>query len=385
VTWADPGRDLLRFLTAGQVDALSAGATLLGSGGGGDVALGVELLRHALHERPVRVVPAAHLPPGALVVHVGIVGGPDVLAERLIDPADLAVAARAVVGEVGGELAAVGVIEIGGLNAAVGVLAAAELGVPVVDGDLMGRAFPRIGQTALAVAGHAAAPMALVGPGGDVVVVPACSGGKGQALVAACASAMGGAAALALYPTTAEVLAAVGVRGSVSACVRLGRAFSTYAGPAHPGQAHPGQAHAGQAHAGQAQAGPAQARVGTAELVHGLGGRLVGEGRVDELRPRIGQAPGSLTLSDRESGSVVRVDHVDEFLAVAVDGAAVVRPPDVIVALDPSNRRPLRCDEVRLGQALAVFTLPPLHAWPASADPVVGPAGFGLELDWTTR
>ncbi|MFJ3819681.1 S-methyl thiohydantoin desulfurase domain-containing protein [Streptomyces nodosus] len=55
------------------------------------------------------------------------------------------------VGHLGGELAAVGVIEIGGLNAVAAVLAAARLGAPVLDGDLMGRAFPRINRTTVTV------------------------------------------------------------------------------------------------------------------------------------------------------------------------------------------------------------------------------------------
>ena len=340
-----------RLLTAGQVDALAAGATLLGSGGGGDVALGTQLLRHALSERPVQVIDAADLASDALVVHVGVVGAPDVLSERLIAPGDLAAAARAVAGHLGGALAAAGIIEIGGLNAAVGVLAAAQLQVPVIDGDLMGRAFPRISQTTLAVAGCGAAPLALVGAAGDCVVILAGSAGSAERLVAACTLALGGAAALALYPATAGMLAALGVRASLTSCLRLGRDYL------------------------------ACKEAGAAGLVQRLGGRLVCEGRVDEIRPRLDQVPGSLTMSGRSGGSVVRVDYLDEFLAVTVDGRTVAVTPDIIVAFDPSGRKPLRCDQVRAGQALVVFTLRSLHAWPASARPVVGPAGFRLELD----
>jgi DUF917 family protein len=355
VTWAGTTGDARRLLSVRQVDALAAGATLLGSGGGGDVALGAQLLRHLLVERPVPVVPAGELPPDALVVHVGIVGGPDVLAERLIDPADLAVAARAVVDRLDGDLAAVGVIEIGGLNAAAGVLAAAQLDVPVVDGDLMGRAFPRISQTTLAVAGHPPTPIGMVGAGGDVVVMPVCSAHSAQALVAACASAMGGAGALALYPAKAAVLTEAGVRDSVSRCVRLGADYLASTGLA------------------------------TTELVDRLGGQVVIEGRIDELRPRLGAAPGSLTIGDHATGPIVRVDHLDEFLAVTVDGSTVAATPDVIVAMDPSSRKILRSDQVRLGQPLAVFTLPALHTWPAAAAAVVGPAAFGLDLEPVPR
>lgn len=352
--------DVLRGLSAEHVDALAAGATLLGSGGGGDPAMGTLLLRHLLDGRPpVPVVPASALPADALVVHVGVGGAPDVLAERLIDPDDCARAAEAVVRHLGGRLAAVGVIEIGGLNALVGVLAAARLGVPVVDGDLMGRAFPRINQATLAVAGHSPAPMAIVGPLGDTVVVTTASASAAQALMVATAGAFGGAATMAMFPTTAGALVEHGVHGSLSACVALGRAFLDLTG---------------------ASSAPASAVV-----AEGLGGSLLGEGRVDQLVPRSGPDPGSLTLTDRRSGAVLRVDLLEEYLAVTVDGSTVACAPDVIVALDPRTRRPIRTDEVRPGQALALCTLPALHDWPDEAQAVVGPAGFGLQLAGARR
>ena len=340
-------------ITADDVDALAAGALLLGSGGGGAVALGRQLL-HRLLGRPsaVRLVPAAELPPEALVVHAGVVGSPDVLGERLLNPADLAAAASAVAGYVGGELSALGVIEIGGLNGPVGVLAAAELGLPLVDGDLMGRAFPRIDQSTLALAGCPITPLALVNPAGDTVLVPRCAASMVQPLVSATVGAMGGAAVLALFPSPAGVLAEHGVAGSVSACLELGRNFlAAIASGVEPEL-----------------------------LVDRIGGRVLADGQVDEVRPRQGGALGAMTVTDR-SGSTVRIDHLDEFLAVTVDGAVAAATPEVIVAMDASGRAVVRTDQVHTGQRLVVFTLPALHRWRANEIDRVGPSGFGLHLE----
>ncbi|WP_020392079.1 DUF917 domain-containing protein [Kribbella catacumbae] len=349
----DPSDDVLPRIRAEHVDALAAGAVLLGSGGGGDVSVGRQLLRGLLRDRSIEMLPASVLAPDTLVVHVGVVGGPDVISERLVDPGDLALAAQAVVGHLGGRLGAVGVIEIGGLNGLMGVLAAARLGVPVVDGDLMGRAFPLIDQTTLAVAGHPMTPMALVSPAGDTVLVATGSARTTQALLTSTAVAMGGAAAVALYPTTAAVLNQVGVHGSLSACLALGTAYLD----------------------------PRAVDVRT--MIDLLGGRLLFDGRVDEIRPRRGGELGCVTLGDPVTGATARVDHKDEFLAVSCDGATVTATPDVVVALDPSNHTPLRTDQLRVGQPLVVFALPPLHDWPAEAAPVVGLARFGLDLEVT--
>jgi hypothetical protein len=354
VTPTGPTSKELRRFAAEHVDALAAGAVLLGSGGGGDVAVAAQLLRQLLGSRSVEVVAAKSLPPDALVVHVGVVGAPDVLAERLIAPEDFAIAARAVVAQVGGELSAVGVIEIGGVNAMIPVLTAAQLGLPVVDGDLMGRAFPRISQTTLALAGHRAEPLAVVSPAFDTVIVPTCSAKAAESLVTSCVAAMGGAAALALYPTTATVLAAVGVPGSLSSCVKLGGTYLS-------------------------------ALLGTVELADRLGGRRVFEGRVEELLPRDGPTPGSITLGDHGSGSTVRIDYLDEFLAVTMDGTTLACTPEVVVALDPRTRQPLRTDQIRLGQTLVLLTLPALHQWPDEARTVVGPPAFGLDLELVPR
>lgn len=334
----------LTSITADDVPALTAGATLLGSGGGGLVAVPDALLRRRLGRIPV--VAAADLPPGALVVHVGVVGAPDIHNERLINPADMATAVQAVVGQLSGELAAVGIIEIGGMNGPTALVGALELGVPIVDGDLMGRAFPSIEMSTLAVAGHPATPLALVSPHGDTVVVPRASSNMAVAVLNGTVRAMGGAAALALFPTSAGILAEIGVVGSLSTCVALGESLLAARGE----DAH--------------------------TIVEALGGRVLIEGSVDDMHVRADNAPGSITVAIPD-GSVGRIDHLDEILAVSHDGRALASTPEVINALDSSTLLPLRPEQIRPGQGIVVFALPALHTWPPGA---VDPAAFGLEL-----
>jgi DUF917 family protein len=339
-------------LSAARVPALAAGATLLGSGGGGEVATGALLLSRELAGAPVPLIAAAALAPDTLVVHAGLVGAPDVLAERLADPDDFADAVRTAAEVAGGSAGAVGVIEIGGLNAVVAAVAAARLGLPLVDGDLMGRAFPRIDQTVAAVAGVDPAPLVLVGPGGNSVVVRQCSRRLAERLLRANVLALGGAAALAVHPLPAARLAAMGVRGSVSACLGLGDRLLT-----------------------------ARDTGGTPEgLADALGAELLAVGRVEELAPRQDLTPGWATLTDGRTGAVVRVDLLDEYLAVTVDGVTRAATPQIIAAVDPSGRRPLRADQLRTGGHLILLRLPSLHAWPAEAEPLVGPTAFGLDL-----
>ncbi|MBM7520438.1 DUF917 domain-containing protein [Nocardioides nitrophenolicus] len=331
-----------------DVDAFAAGAAILGAGGGGDVRVGAHLLRHLLAERSLRLVPAADLPPDGIVVHTGAVGSPDVISERLLSPVDLARAAAAVAEQVMGPIRAAAAFEIGGLNALVGAIGAIELGLPFVDGDLMGRAFPKLTQNTLALNGVAPVPLAVASPAGDVVVVPLMGPRAVEPILAGITAGMGGAASVAGYPIAAGDLDRMGVRGSVSACIELGRRFLAARSAALP------------------------------VLIGDLGARLHGVGRVEEIVPRSSTAPGTLTVIDGGDGAVVRVDHQEEFLATTVDGVPGASTPDVVAVLDNRSRRPLQVEEVRVGQAVVVCSLPALHTWPASARHLVGPSAFGL-------
>ena len=116
----------------------------------------------------MRVVAPAAVPDGQLVVDAGYMGAPTVgLEKRDSDQADAAVqavlaahrsAAEADASGTGGSgsgegsagrqaaprLAAIMAGEVGGGNGLEPLVVASRLGLPVVDGDLMGRAFPEL-------------------------------------------------------------------------------------------------------------------------------------------------------------------------------------------------------------------------------------------------
>ena len=72
------------FITADDIEDLCLGATLLGTGGGGDPYI-AKLVAYEALERygPVRVVNAADLPPDALVLTTAIIGAPTVILEKI--------------------------------------------------------------------------------------------------------------------------------------------------------------------------------------------------------------------------------------------------------------------------------------------------------------
>lgn len=338
-------------IAAGDIDALATGASLLGCGGGGSTLVGRMLCRAALRSGPVDVTSSAALPPDAVVVHVGAVGAPDIFAERMVAPADMARAAGSLAHFAGIRPAAVGIIEIGGLNAMMPIVAAAELGLPVVDGDLMGRAFPSVHSTTLAVRGAPIAPFALVGAAGEVVLVEESSRSAAESMLLSAVSGMGGSAALAIFPTSAADLGAADCGGSLSTCMRLGRDYLRHRDDPVP------------------------------ELARRLGGTVAFEGWVAEMRPREVDSPGAATLVSMDGSATCRVDFRDELLQISYDGIPVAGTPEIIIALQSTTGAVLQVDDFAAGQAVSIVTLSALHRWPVGAAAVIGPPAFGLDTE----
>lgn len=115
----------------------------------------------------------------------------------------------------------------------------------------------------------------------------------------------------------------------------------------------------------------------TTELIEVIGGQLVAEGVVEEVR---NGNLSSLTVVNDLRRSTARIDFIDEFLAVTVDGAPAASTPEIIIVVDRTTNRPLRCDEVTRGLSVVVATLPSIHEWPEDALSLVGPAAFGMDV-----
>ena len=123
---------------------LSIGAALLGTGGGGNPYVGMLRSRELLRSgATVRVLPLDALPDDALVGEVGGIGAPVVGVEKFEQGEECLRAMRAVEETAGIRMSALICAEIGGANSMEPVLTAAQAGLPVLDGDGMGRAFPR--------------------------------------------------------------------------------------------------------------------------------------------------------------------------------------------------------------------------------------------------
>lgn len=331
-----------------DVPDLARGCAALGSGGGGQVRGAQLLLTASLQERPVEVVPADELPPDASVAMVGAVGSPTVMLERLPGNDEFVGAARTWERHTGRTLDAVCVLEIGGINGLLALNTAARVGLPVLDADGMGRAFPRLDMTVLS-GRVSAVPVALAESRGGRLVLDGLPADAVEDAVRRVLPAFGTWAAICFAGATVQDFVDHGVRGSVSRALALGRALRPTSS--------------------------ADAATAPDELT--LGEPFTGS-VIEVLRPRGQNSTGVVTLeSHADATSTLRVDFLDEFLMASVNGCLVASAPDILCLLDERTHEPMLVDDLRVGQRLVLMTIPGPPEVVAQAERL-GLPGYGL-------
>ena len=153
----------MRKIGLSEIEDIALGASLLGAGGGGDPYIGKLVAMGAVKERgPVTLLDPEEIPDDALVVPIAMMGAPTILGEKGVGGKEYEVLYNMISQYYGKKIFAFMPIEAGGVNSMLPIAAAARLGLPMVDADGMGRAFPELQMVTFTMAGISATPMALV-------------------------------------------------------------------------------------------------------------------------------------------------------------------------------------------------------------------------------
>lgn len=345
------------ILKESDLHPLSIGAALLGTGGGGNPYVGMlrarELIRGG-HE--VRIIDLDTLPDDAWVGEVGGIGAPVVGVEKIEEGGECYRAMRAVEEAAGVKLSALVSAEIGGSNCLEPIIAAAYAGLPVLDGDGMGRAFPEVQMTTFMIYGAPTQPAAIADEKGNVVVFRNIINMFWlERFARDAAVAMGAGAGLASAPMRMDFVRRTAVPGTVSEALRIGQAVL--------------------------DARKARRSV-IDDVLKVTGGGLYFTGKVTDVRRELsgGFSRGHAVLSGVGdfAGSEARIAIQNENLVLWVDGVPKVMVPDLIVNLELDTGEPITTEVLRYGQRIAVLGLPvhPLMKTAEALD-VVGPKAFG--------
>lgn len=351
--------DVLREVTDADLDAIEIGAAILGTGGGGNPYIGKLRCREELKKgNTIPVIPLVELPDDALVVSLGGIGAPVVGVEKLEEGEECLRALRAIERELGVKVDALISAEIGGANSMEPMLTAAQAGLPVVDGDGMGRAFPEMQMCTWSIYGHREAPAAMADEKGSVVIIRDTPDDIWLERIArAVVVTMGAAAGLATQPMRGDFVKRAAVPSTITQALYLGRAVL------------------------QAQADntdPVQT------VIDQENGKLLMTGKICDLERHLkgGFSVGHIALEGFGAfhGDTGRIDLQNEFLIFRRNDVVEVCVPDLVVVLDSDTGLPITTEMLRYGQRIAVLGLP-AHKLMRSPEAlrVVGPAAFGYD------
>ncbi len=353
---------MTRNFEADEIDPLSIGAWILGTGGGGSPYLSQLNLKRLMKEgRKITVIGAEELADDDMVAVVSKMGAPLVGQERLVDSSHLAHAVLAMEDYLGRKFRAVMSLEIGGGNAISPFLAAAHLDLPVVDADTMGRAYPEAQMTTFAIGGLKQYPLSLVDCRGIEAFVTKVPSWKWMERVSrAICTEVGSVASTCKAPRTGREVKDWAVHGTVSKAIGLGRAVM--------------EAHAAHADAIQAV------------LDYEGGIRLFTGKVVDVDRTTTGgflRGRTRLAGLDGDQGSEMDLAFQNEWAVAFRDGEAVASTPDLLCLLDSVSGEAIGTETVRYGQRATVVALPaPGILRSPKGIEHVGPRAFGYDLDY---
>lgn len=349
----------MRLLDKQHIEDIAIGSAVLGTGGGGNPYLGKLTAQRAIDQYgPLKLVKVDELPDDTLVVSPFGIGSPVPFIERLTIDEDLMYAYKAMTRFLGREIGAIMSAEIGGMNSVVPFALAARLGLPVLDLDGMGRAFPQLQLTTLTMYGHKASPVAVADEHGNVVIVDSIDNFWAERLARPAAIEFGAIAGGVGFPITVGDLKEAAVLDTVTLAETIGRAIRE---------------------ARQSHRDPIKAVTDTTNGFSVFSGRIVDVSR----RIERGWALGETTImgGDEYAGRSMTIHFQNEHLVALEDGEAVITVPDLIAILDSERGDPITTEDLRYGFRVTVIGMPCDEKWRTPAGlALAGPDHWGYDV-----
>ncbi len=351
----------MRLLDEKAIEDIALGASLLGTGGGGDPHVGKLMALSAIKEfGPVKLISADEVPDDALVVPAAMMGAPIVMTEKLPNGQEFVRAFEALRKYMGKEVFATLPIEAGGVNSMVPIAVAAQLGLPMVDVDGMGRAFPELQMVTFHLHGISAAPMTMTDEKGNNVLLEVISNKWAENIARNVTVSMGAAAMVGIYAMTGKQLKKSGIHGIVTYSEQIGRIIRE---------------------ARKMGESPVD------RLAQFTMGYKLFKGKTVDVERTIqgGFNRGLVRMEglDEYKGSTLEVEFQNENLIAHIDGEVVATTPDLICLVDMDTATPITTESLKYGRRAYLVVLPCDAQWRTKAGiETVGPRYFGYDLDY---
>lgn len=351
----------MRLIGELEIEDIATGSAVLGTGGGGDPYLGkLAALQSVKEHGPLSLVELDELDDDLLVVFPFAIGSPVPYLERITMTDEILAAFEAMSRYFGKPIGAVMPAEIGGVNSVIPLAVGRSLGLPVIDGDTMGRAYPEIDLVTLTLYGHSATPMAVADEHGNVAVIDSINNRWAERLARPVAVEMGAIAGGVAFPVTVRDLKEAAILGTVTFAERIGAAIRE---------------------ARTAHRDPIGAVLETTKGFELFRGRIVDVNRKTEK----GWARGETRIhgTDAYAGRQMTIRFQNEHLVAIENDEILASVPDLIAILDSERGEPITTEHLKYGFHVAVIAMPSDEKW-RTPDGIAlgGPRHFGYDVDF---
>jgi DUF917 family protein len=361
VSHRQKGDRQMRELDAEQLKDVARGAAILGTGGGGDPYLGTLAALRALEEfGPPKVIDPDELPDNALVAVAGIVGALVPLIEKFSFGPELDEAYRALDRVLNGRLFALMSPEMGGVNSVVSLVLGARLGIPVVDADAKGRAYPEIEMATMTLYGIQAAPYSLADEHGNSIIINGVNNRWVERIARTACVEFGAICAGLGFPMTGRQLREAAVLRTLSYAEEIGRGIRE---------------------AQERKADP------IGEITRITGGYVLFRGKIVDVQRRTmkGWSLGEAMMEglDEFAGSQMHVSFQNENLVAQRNGEICASVPDLITIIDSESGEAITTERLRYGFRVIVLGIPCNEKWRTDKGVELGgPSHFHYDFEY---
>lgn len=349
-------------ITVADVDSIALGATVLGTGGGGDPFIGSLIAKRNLRRYgPVELVSIEMIADDDLVVPIGSIGAPSVAVEKIAAEGELTSALDAFERSTGRSIGALMPIEIGGGNSMLPIAAAAARQVPLLDADAMGRAFPEAQMVTFHLAGLGPGDTVLVDAQGNEVITRPKDGRWSERLARALTVEMGGSATMIDYVYPGSVARNCVLPGTLSTARRIGEILT-------------------------------DSKIRDDSKVRSMLDEFSGYRLFDGKMATIDRSvQGGFTRGHAEvvgtghdKGSQFELYFQNEMLWAKKNGHTMAVTPDLISVLDQTTGLPITTETLRYGARVTVVAFPCHAKWRTAIGlRTAGPRYFGYDIDYS--
>ena len=353
------GDTMLTEVTLEDIKPIAIGAGILGTGGGGSPYLDSLHLRNVLRESGSQMVMNPDdLADDALIAVAGFIGAPTASIEKMPEGTELLRGIRLLEKHLGKRLDAIGIAEIGGGNSIGPIIAGKQAGIPTLDGDGMGRAFPELQMATFSFnGGVSVAPFAMVDAGDNSVLFPQTKSDVwSERLARVQATSMGATAGLVCQVMTGKQFREHCVPYTLTLAHALGNKVL------------------------ESQKTSDNIPEVIAEM---LSGKVLFRGKLTDVNRRIvkGFARGTLNMEGFGDAKKLFIEFQNEFLIAYLNGEVVATVPDLICIVDLESGEPISTELLRYGMRVAVLAAPaPGGLKTETGLKVVGPKAFGYDV-----